>query len=72
MTTSDSLKLKSVRQLHREGLVPLDIRVAMALCSRGRFPATKLGGMWYSCEDWIKEWIQKSLTPSAKKLTKST
>lgn len=69
MTTSDSLKLKSVRQLHREGHVPLEIRVAMALCQRNRFPATKLGGMWYSNEAWINEWIQKNKTLTAKNLS---
>jgi hypothetical protein len=65
---SDSLELKTVRQLHREGKIPLAVRVAMALCQRGRFPATKLGGMWYSNEQWVDEWIQKNKTSTAKEL----
>lgn len=58
------LMLKPVRQLHAENKIPLPLRVTMALCHRKRFPAAKLGGKWYSTEDWIEKWIQKSKTPA--------
>lgn len=65
----DPADLKPIRQLHKDGRIPMRLRHVLQLCSTRRFPCVKIGNTWHTTEAAIRHYLWTRATPEFKKIT---
>lgn len=65
----DPADLKPIRQLHKEGRIPMRLRHVLDLCARRKFPCVKVGKAWCTTEAAIRHYLWGQASPEFKKIT---
>jgi hypothetical protein len=64
----DARELRPLRDLCKEGMIPLCEKQARILAGRGELPAAFVGGKWQSTPDLVNSWIYKKLNKAARRV----
>jgi hypothetical protein len=64
----DARELRPLKELCKEGMIPLCEKQARILAGRGDVPAAFVGGRWLSTPELVQTWLYKSLNKAARRV----